>query len=295
MYAAGFPGCIREVRESLRNWDGNTRCLWLGNLVEQTPVYYYGVVLATKLTPVILVLLLVTVVCHIRRSPGSHPFCRVLLFLLWPIAWVSLRPWKSPYYLIPFVPVLYILLVDGLHMLWVNTSPQRRCLGYLVVFLAVVSQLYAVIRMHPDYLMQGIRYSSKLYGEFQGPAVAHGQWAGEALRYIQEDSRGKQPIVYARVDEGTWAVRHYAARYGVRALMGEIPPVRLGSKAAVRCSVYILITRDALGRVNPGHEDAMQTNPSLVSFAENAREYALVKTWYSGNFPMVWVYKRSAS
>jgi hypothetical protein len=234
-------------------------------------------------------------VWHIRRSPGSNPFCRTLLFLLWPIAYLSLKPTKVPYYLIPFVPVLYILLVDGLHMLWVNPFPRRRGLVPLVVLLAVVSQLYAVIGMHPDYLMQGIGYSDKLYGEFTGPAVSHGQWVGEALRYIREDSRGKQPIVYAVTNTAMWQIRHYSAEYGVRPLLGEVPPVHLGRHTAAQCGVYILITRDAKEMVCPGHEDAVRENRSLVSLVENSREYALVKMYYSGCFSMVWVYKSTTS
>jgi hypothetical protein len=295
MYATGFPGCIREVREFLRSTDRQTGFLWLGHVVEHLPRYYYGVVLATKLTPVILVLLLVTAVWHVRRSPGSNPFGRTLLFLLWPMVYLSLKPTKTPYYLTPFVPVLYILLVDGLHMLWVNPFFRRRGLVHVGVLLAVAGQLYAVIRMHPDYLMQGIRYSDKLYGEFMGPAVSHGQWVGEALRYIREDARGKQPIVYAVTNMAMWQIRHYSAEYGVRPLIGEVPPVRLGRHTVAQCSVYILITRDAKEIVCPVHEDAVRENRSLVSLAENSREYALVKTYYSGCFSMVWVYKSIAS
>jgi hypothetical protein len=295
MYAVGFPGCIGEVWRFLRSVDRLPGYLWLGKVVEHLPPYYYGVVLATKLTPVILVLLLVTAVWHVRRSPGSNPFGRTLLFLLWPVIYLSLKPWKQPYYLTPFVPVLYILLVDGLHMLWVNPSFRRRGLVHVVVLLAVAGQLYAVIRMHPDYLMQGIRYSDKLYGEFTGPAVSHGQWVGEALRYIREDARGKEPLVYTVTNVTQDQIRHYSGKYGIRPLLGEVPPVRLGRHTVARCSVYILITRDAKEIVCPGHTNAIPENRSLVTFVEKAREYTPVKTWYSGGFPMVWVYKRNAS
>jgi hypothetical protein len=294
MYLSGFPHCLGNIWESLRHADSGTGYLWLGSVVNRLPIYYYGVVLATKLTPVIVILAIMTVVWYVRRVPGRSPFCLTLAFLLWPIAYLSVKSWKNPYYLIPFVPAMYILIVDGLHMLWVHVSKQRPYVACAVVALAVASQLYAVVRMHPDYLMQGIQYSDQLYGEFQGPAVSHGQWIGEALRDIKQDCGGRQALVYTVTDVGTPQILYYSKKYDIPALVGEIPPVNLAEQSAATCNVYILMSRDAKEMICPAHQNAIRDNKALVSFLENATEYALTKTYGASRFPMVWVYKRMA-
>jgi 4-amino-4-deoxy-L-arabinose transferase-like glycosyltransferase len=296
MYVTGFSHCARDILMRLGFWSDQTGYLWLGNVVERIPPYYYSLMFITRITPAVLVLTVITVILYFQRFQTSHPFCRALLFSLWPIVYLSVKSWKNPYYLIPFIPVLYILVVDGLRILFsMNVFKSRRYLGYLVVLSIIAGQLYTIIHMHPDYLMQGIQYSDRLYGEFQGPAVSHGQWIGEALSFIKHDCRDKQCIVYTVSNVGTPQIRHYSKEHGIPILIGEIPPRRLENNVVDKCSIYILISQDAKQMICPQHKDAIRDNRVLVSFAENSKEYKLVKTYYSGHFPMLWIYKKCAS
>ena len=145
--------------------------------------------------------------------------------------------------------------------------------------------------MHPDYLMQGIQYSDRLYGEYQGPAVSHGQWIGEAFSFIKGDCGDQRGFVYAVGNVGTPQIRHYASKHDLPTFIGVLPPDRLEDEVATKCSLYILVTRDAKEMICPAHKDAVRENQALVSCAENADVYSLVRTYYSGGAPMLWIYR----
>jgi hypothetical protein len=292
MYLAGFPGCVRDILAGARLADSQTGYLWLGDVVERLPPYYYGVVLLAKLTPVILILAVVTVLLHVRRFPFMHRFCTILLLSCWPIICLSFKSWKSPYYLIPFLPVFYILIVDGLHALFSTAIFRSRpFLAALVILLSFLNQAYAVARIHPDHLMQGIRYSDRLYGEYQGPAVSHGQWIGEAFSFIKQDCQDRRAFVYAVDNVGTPMIRYYAKKHGIQAFVGELPPADLKTSVTNACNVYVLITRDSKEMICPFHKNAIEDNKALVAFVEESDVYSPVRVFRSGGIPMVWVFR----
>jgi hypothetical protein len=292
MYLAGFPHCIKDIVAGSRMDDSQTGYLWLGDVVKRIPAYYYGVVLATKVTPVILILAILTVLLHVRRFPSTHRFCTRLLLFCWPIICLSFKSWKNPYYLIPFIPVFYILIVDGLHALFSTAVFRSRpYFAAIVVVLPFLNQAYAVARMHPDYLMQGIRYSERLYGEYQGPAVSHGQWIGEAFSFIRRDCPERRAFVYTVGNVGAPQIRYYAKKYGIQAFVGQLPPADLKASVTSACNVYVLITRDSKEMVCPSHKNAIADNKALVAFVEKSDAYSPVSVFHSGGIPMVWVFR----
>jgi hypothetical protein len=289
-YVTAFPHSLRDAIWRIRVADGKSGYLWLGHVVRSIPIYYYLVVLATRLTPVVLVVSLATLALVVRRPSSLHAFSRLLLIFLWPLLYLSVKPWKNPYYLTPFIPLLFMLLADGIRILFsTRVFRERRYLAVIVVVAVLVDQAYAIIRLHPDYLMQGIEYSGRLYGEFQGPAVSHGQWIGEALSYVRQDCQDREPVVYAVSDVGTPQIRHYAEEYGVAVRIGEVPPAD-----TERDNAYVLISRDARQMICPDHKTAITRNATLVAFADHSAEYALVRTYYSARFPMLWIYGKAA-
>jgi len=296
MYLAGFPECVKDIVAGSRIADSQTGYLWLGNVVERIPAHYYGIVLMVKLTPVILILAVLTVLLHVRRFPSMHRFCTILLLSCWPIICLSFKSWKSPYYLVPFIPVFYILIVDGLHALFSTaTFTSRRLFAAIVILLSFLNQAYAVARIHPDHLMQGIRYSDRLYGEYQGPAVSHGQWIGEAFTFIKQDCQDRRAFVYAVDNVGTPQIRYYAKKHGIQAFVGELPPADLKTSVTDVCNVYVLITIDSKKMVSPFHRSAIEDNKALVAFVEESEAYLPVKTYHSGNVPMLWVFRHRLS
>ena len=141
--------------------------------------------------------------------------------------------------------------------------------------------------------MLGIQYNDKFYGEFQGPAVSHSQWIGEALAFIKEDAGDSQPIINIFDDIGRTQIIHYARKNGLRDIYIGIPRTLPGHVPYSRSRPrYIVINQDAKRLIAPLHRAAVAKNRQLVSFAENSQDYSIVKTFHSGDFLMIWIYRR---
>jgi len=288
MYSFHLFQAKDSVLARLKFWDEAIWYRWLGKLVREIPANYYLVVALVKFSPAISILAFLTTILYAIRFRAFHPFCRYLIFCFWPIIYLSFKPWKSPYYLTVFIPAVYILITYTLTVLF-KTKPlaSNKPLKIILILLIIGSQMYYIIQMHPDYLMQGIQYGEKFYGEFQGPAVYHGQWIGEAFEFIKKDSDGKEPSILIFRELSVPQIRHYADKYTLRDITVNIPDKEAESRID-----YVVLNQDAKRVFSPFHTLAISDNRRLVSFLDNSKEYRVVKTFSSDGFPMLWVYKK---
>ena len=60
----------------------------------------------------------------------------------------------------------------------------------------------------------------------------------------------------------------------------------------IKGKIYLILNQDAKKLVAPCHRHTIEKNKELVSFAEKSKDYKIVKTFYSGAFPMMWIYKK---
>ncbi|MFW9894144.1 MAG: hypothetical protein ACFFFO_18210, partial [Candidatus Thorarchaeota archaeon] len=103
-----------DITRRLRLWDGLRGYLWLGHRVETIPAYYYLVITLVKFVPIASLLALLTIVFFVSEAKNHHPFHRFLFFCFWPVLYFSVKSWKSPYYLSPYIPIFYLLIVGTL-------------------------------------------------------------------------------------------------------------------------------------------------------------------------------------
>lgn len=291
MYTLSFTKAAVSILGNLAFWNSLKGFLWLGYVVEKIPANFYFVVSLVKFTPLVVLIGFFTITLCVVKRKTCHPFVRFLFLCLWPLLFLSFKAHKSPYYLIPFVPVFYILVTYGLVRLFkTRIFAPNRILKILLISLIVATQVWFIAWIHPDYLMLGIQYGDKLYGEFQGPAVSHAQWTGDAMRFVRKDAEGKDPYVLIFDDIGVPQIRYYAIKYKLHNITNKVP-----DKSALHPSPridYIILNQDAKRMIAPLHKNTMIKNMELVSYVENSKEYELLKTFSSGDFPMVWVYKR---
>lgn len=291
MYAFEPRASLADIRERIRFWDASTEFLWLGREVTELPLYYYAVVMLVKIGPPVVVLAGLAVVQALgpaREHAGARR-TRALLLAFWPLLYFSLKPFKSPFYVAALLPVAYLLAVDGLQraMRWtaLRTRPWWKA---LMVVLVLAAEALPGAYVHPDYLMSGIHYGDRVYGDFQGPAVSHGQWIGEALGLIRADTLGSDPVVVVPNGYVPAQAEHYARRYG----LGRVHTAKILSgvqshREEVLASVqYAVINQDCLR-----HQRGRRVNRLLLRVREDP-SFSLVATFRSGHLPMVWVYRR---
>lgn len=265
--------------------------LWLGEVVDQMPWYYYGVILAVKLSPMLFALSIGGILYCLFRWIKVPPLIRLLVISLWFIIPVSMVDWIGPNYIAAALPVLYILAAYPLHAIWSSTNrASMRMVCLVLAGFVLVGNVIVVAVMHPDYPMTGIHYGERFYGEFQGPAVAHGQWIGEGLRVIADDAGGKPVRVLAFEDMNQSQLIFYSRREGLP------EPLKLSSFAhpeeAWGQFDYVLLNQDSRRLISPQHPYNLEINEPLVRHVdENPDRLELLQTFYSGRFPMVWVYR----
>ncbi len=264
--------------------------LWLGEVVERMPLYYYAIILGVKLSPALVLLFITSLVWVVVFGYRTNVFFIVLAGSLWMLIPISFNGWVGPNYIAGALPVIYLVSPASLVAWWGSTSKIRvRAICIFCTILVVAGSVWKVVVMHPDYPMTGIHYSHRFYGDFQGPAVSHGQWIGEAMDFIAQDSIGHPPRVL--VFDAFWMsqIAYYAGKYGLP------PPVRLSCFSSPEDAWgsfdYILMNRDARQMVAPLVPDGIEKNRVLVDWVNTRDSLDLVKTFYSGTFPMVWVYK----
>ena len=292
MYSFHLFQAKDSVLARLKFWDEAIWYSWLGKLVREIPANYYLVVALVKFSPVISLLAFLTIILYAVRFKAFDPFCRYLIFCFWPIIYLSFKPWKSPYYLTAFIPAGYILITYTLTVLFkTKLLTSNKLLKIILLLLIIGSQIYYIIQMHPDYLMQGIHYGEKFYGEFQGPAVSNGQWIGEAFEFIKKDSGAEGPSILIFQGLSAPQIKYYANKYDLKDIAMNIPQ-KTDTETASRID-YVVLNQDAKRIFSPFHKLAIRDNRRLISFLEDSKEYRIVKTFSSGGFPMVWVYKRS--
>jgi 4-amino-4-deoxy-L-arabinose transferase-like glycosyltransferase len=277
MYLAHPLAAARDVAARLAFWDAQQEHLWLGAEVASVPAYYYGLVALVKISPPELLL---GALSPVGRRPLA---ARVLLPCLWPILYLSLKNWKSPFYLTAFLPLVAILAADTLRRL-ARAAPRLRRLAPAAVTLVAAVQVATIADAHPDYLMLGIRYGERLYGDFQGPAVSHGQWVRAALQRVHADAGGADPVVVVPAGYAPGQVEHYARRLGLS---------RVHTTAALKRGLnprhveYAVVSHDVLV-----HAEGRQHNGALLRLAADSARFREVATLRSSGFAVARVFRR---
>ncbi len=282
MYLAHPLRAASDVAWRAAWWDGQREHLWLGAEVATLPMHYCLVVLATKLTAPVVVLL---------AAAAWRPHAltaRVGLLCLWPVLWLSFKGWKSPFYLTPFLPVLYVIAADSLRRLaraLSGTGASVRS-ALAIAALVLMFQSASLADSHPDHLMNGIRYGAWAYGGFAGPAVSHGQWVLEALKRVREDARGKNPMVAVPLGYAPRQFEHYASRLGLTAvhtadrLRHGVHPSRVE---------YAIVSHDVLV-----HAEGRRLNGAVLRLVADGARFQQLATIRSAGFPMARIWKRVA-
>lgn len=279
MYVAHPLRAVSDVVARLAWWDSQAEHLWLGAQVATIPPYYYPLVLVVKLSPPVLLLIALGI---LRRW---SPALRVCLACLWPVLLLSFKGWKSPFYLTPFLPLLYIVAAAALRQI-VRALPRgRRARAAVTAGAAVLAvQLVSVVASHPDHLMGGIRYGARLYGEFAGPAVSHGQWVREALERVRHDAGRGEAVVLVPLGYAPRQVALYSARLG----LAEVhTPDRLKRGLNPRDVEYVVVSHEVLA-----HAEGRRLNGALLALAADGKAFRLLSTVRSGGFPTATIWKR---
>lgn len=284
MYFAHPLAMAADVAARVTFWDSQRGFIWAGREVETVPVWYYPVVLAVKIAAPVLVASCAGLLLNL----GRHARAGVWVSCLWPLLPLSIKPWKSPFYIAAFLPLFYLLAADALRRAWRWPGLGRRPWAGAVVLSCVFgSEAALLVRMHPDHLMVGIHYGDRFFGEFSGPAVSHGQWTGEALEYIRDRCGPRQPVILIYEKWGPRQVEMYAERLGLRRLYRGYDLPRRGVDELTHLVVNQDSYREWLWRGR-----AKGQNSLLNRLARESGRFRLVKTFSSGTFPMVWVYER---
>lgn len=278
MYLAAPLTAVRDVAERLAWWGAQREHLWLGREVATVPAYYYALVLAVKTAPPLLALALLAPLGRGARLP------RLLLLCCWPVVFFSLRAWKSPFYLMPFLPLLYLLATHSLRRL--RRSPQRwlRGLAPVAAGLGLAFQLGCIADAHPDHLMLGIRYSQLLYGDFQGPAVSHGQWVRAALEWVRADAAGSDPVVVVPAGTAPRQVAYYSARLGLSRVYSATDLKRGVSPRSVQ---YAIVSSEPLA-----HEEGRLQNAALTRLVAQPGPFGVAGALRSSGFVTARVWRR---
>lgn len=274
MYVANPVVAAYDVAARLRFWDAQQEHFWLGAEVEALPWYYYALVLLVRLSPPVLVLVLAGLV-----RPG--PAARVCLPCLWPIALLTLKSWKSPFYLTPFLPLLFVVAAASLRRLARGRGP-RLARGAALVVIAV--QGAEILDSHPDHLMGGIRYGARFYGDFAGPAVSHGQWVLEALEQVRRDAGRGDVFVVVPVGYAPRQVGFYAERLGL-SRVHTADQLRHGLNP--RQVDYVVVSHDV-----PAHQEGRQQNRALLRLADDTARFRELAGVRRAGFPMARIWKR---
>lgn len=279
MYAAHPLRAVRDVASRLSWWDGQTDHLWLGANVAALPHYYYPFVLLVRLTPPVLVLVGLGL---LRRW---SPALRVCLPCLWPILLVTFKGWKSPFYLTPLLPLLFVIAAASLRGLVRALPRARRRWAVGATAAGVLAfQLAAVVDSHPDHLMGGIRYGAKLYGEFAGPAVSHGQWVPEALQRVRDDASGRDVVVLVPLGYVPRQVALYSARLGLSQVH---TPDRLRRGLNPRDVDYVVVSHEVLA-----HAEGRRLNGALLALVADGGAFRQLSAVRTSGFPTATIWKR---
>lgn len=286
MIVARPAEALSDIVKRLDQWDGVTGHLWLGRTEATIPWSYYLLVAAVKLGPLTLPPILLAL-AHATRRGGARP--RFLFYSLWPVVLLSIKPWKSPFYLAAFVPVLYLLAAHGLsRLLRRRPFAGRRWLRGVLLALVVLPEAGRALLFHPDYSMLGIDYSERLFGDFQGPAVSHGQWVGEAIVFVRRDWDGaREPNVLVFGGFASEQVMSYARRERLASVFdgSQIRERGIGHDEID----YLIVNQDCLR-----HPEEGRINRLLLRLAADRAAFRPAATFRSGPLPMVWVYRRAA-
>ncbi len=279
MYAAHPLRAIRDVAGRLAWWDGQTDHLWLGGEVAALPLYYYPFVLLVRLSPA--VLLLVGLGLRRRWSPAL----RVCLPCLWPVLLLTFKGWKSPFYLTPFLPLVFVVAAASLRELVRRLPAGGRPRAALAAGAGVLAfQLAAVVDSHPDHLMAGIRYGPWLYGDFAGPAVAHGQWVLEALQRVRDDAGRGDAVVLVPLGYAPRQVALYSTRLG----LSEVhTPDRLKRGLNPRAVGYAVVSHEVLA-----HAEGRRLNGALLALVAEAGAFRQLSVVRTAGFPAATIWKR---
>jgi hypothetical protein len=281
MYLANPLQAAGDISRRVAWWDGQREHLWLGAEVATLPAHYYIVVLATKLTAPVVLLLLAAVVWRPRCLT-----VRVGLVCLWPVLWLSFKGWKSPYYLTPFLPLLFVVATDALRWLVyaMSRTGARRGRTTATATLVLTFQAVSLADSHPDHLMNGIRYGSWAYGGFAGPAVSHGQWVLPALERVRQEARDHDSVVVVPLGYAPRQVDLYVSRLGLTAvhtadrLRHGVHPDRVD---------YAIVSHDVLA-----HTEGRRLNGALLKLVADHARFRQIATVRSAGFPTARIWKR---
>ena len=285
---------VQQISSAMKFWDSITGYMWLGRMVERIPPTYYPVVLAVRLSPWIAVCSLIGL-CFVLIRSKQHPLLlRLLPLALLPVAYLTIRPWKNPFYLAPILPIVFVFCVAPLHALGkaIRTTRARAIVVATAAFL-VIGQLLHVVVAHPDYLIDGIQYGPRFYGQFQGPAISHGQWVKEALQCIRIDADGgpANVIVFETVDDAAWdQLLYYAGPEGATLnVYGNFA----GPDEALEWADYVLFHYEGMYPMPAG--DTPRRNGPLLHLIASRGEIRKFKTFGPPRFPLATVYRVDSS
>jgi hypothetical protein len=132
--------------------------------------------------------------------------------------------------------------------------------------------------------MTGIRYGARLYGDFAGPAVSHGQWVREALECVRDDAGRGDVVVVVPLGYAHRQVALYAGRLG---LVSVHTADRLRHGVNPRSVEYAVVSNDVLA-----HEEGRQLNLGLLRLIEDGTQFQHLATVRSAGFPMARIWKR---
>ncbi len=280
MYVVQPLRAIQDVLARIAWWDGQTGHLWLGVEQQHLPLYYYPLVLVVRLSPPVVLLLVVA--AFVRRSLAL----RVAWPCLWPVLLLTFKGWKSPFYLTPFLPLIFIMSAAALHRLARAGAAWRpRTVARLGTATVIAAQLALLLDSHPDHLMTGIRYGERTYGDFAGPAVSHGQWVRAALEHVRRDARRDDSVVLVPLGYAPRQIDHYASRLG---LLEVHSADRLRHGVHPRQVEYVVVSHDVLA-----HADGLRFNQALLRLLTTPGLFEPLATVRSAGFPMARVWRRT--
>lgn len=279
MYIVSPIDAVVDIAQRISWWDSQLGHVWLGAEVQSIPAYYYVVVLVVKLSLPVLLLIVLALCTNWTVA------VRMCVICLWPVVMLSFKGWKSPFYLMPFLPLLYVVASESIRRLALRRPIAKRTPTALtIVTVVVVIQVGTLLDSHPHHLMTGIRYGQQFYGEFAGPAVSHGQWAREALKCVHDDAWQSNPVVLVPLGYAPRQVELYAARLGLAQVH---TPDRLRRGVNPRSVDYIITSHDMLA-----NSEGVRLNGALLRLVADGTQFCALATVHAAGFPIARIWKR---
>lgn len=182
---------IKFIRDALQHsiqFEGKHLIL-LGATRASAPWFYIPAVLASKMSPVQLAILLVALWQALRSSFRPRRFDALVtlcLLSILPVLPLASKAFQNAQYYLPLVPVTMILTAKTVDRWIQRGSVATRYAVHAGGAGALALQVALSIWLYPDYLQAGRQFGPVLEGEFPGPAVNHCQGLPFAVRELND-------------------------------------------------------------------------------------------------------------